>query len=67
MKEIYRTYEDTEVHSLVTNIQCPYCDREWQEEDMDECGTTYLLTCGDEDEDNENGCGKQFEIYFDAS
>jgi len=64
MKEIYRTYEDTEIHTLVTNIKCPYCDKEWQEEDMDECGKTYDITCGDEWDE---GCGKKFTMYFDAS
>ena len=64
MKRIYRHYSDTEVHTLVTNIQCPHCEREWQEEDMDECGTTYNIICDDEFED---GCGKEFEMHFDAS
>ena len=64
IREIYRTYDDTEVYSLVTNIACPYCGREWQEEDMDECGKTYTITCGDE---YDEGCGGQFEMHFDAS
>jgi len=64
MKKIYRTYNDTEVYKLVTNIKCPYCGREWQEEDMDECGKTYIITCGD---DFDEGCGKLFEMHFDAS
>ena len=64
MKEIYRTYEDTEIRSLVTNIECPYCGREWQEDDMDECGKTYEITCGDE---YDEGCGLSFEMHFDAS
>lgn len=64
MKRIYRTYEDTEVVKLATNIKCPYCGSEWQEEDMDECGKTYIITCGYE---YDEGCGKQFEMHFDAS
>lgn len=64
MKEIYRTYEDTEVVELATNIKCPYCGNEWQEYNMDECGGTYLLTCGDEFDE---GCGKSFKMHFDAS
>lgn len=63
MKTIYRTYQDTEVVQLVTNIKCPYCEREWQEYDMDSCGTTYEIICDEEDD----GCGKKFEMYFDAS
>jgi len=59
MKTIYKTYADTEVASLYTNIECPHCGREWQEEDMDECGKTYLLKCDE--------CEKEFEMYFDAS
>lgn len=58
MKKIYRTYADTEIAMLVTNIECPYCGDEWQEYDMDECGETYLLVC--------DGCGKEFEMYFDV-
>ena len=50
MKEIYRTYEDTEVVMLATNIKCPYCGNEWQEYDMNECGKTYHLICGNESE-----------------
>lgn len=64
MKEIYRTYADTEVSVLATNIQCPYCGMEWQEDDMSECGKTYEITCDDEWED---GCGKTFKMHFDAS
>lgn len=30
MKRIYRTYEDTEVVQLATNIECPYCGREFE-------------------------------------
>lgn len=63
MKRIYRTYEDTEVVQLATNIKCPYCGIEWQEYDMDECGEIYKLICDEED----NGCGKEFEMSFDAS
>ena len=63
MKKIYRTYADTEVVMLATNIKCPYCGEEWQETDMDECGETYLLIC---DDGFGEGCGKQFEMYFDA-
>jgi hypothetical protein len=37
---------------------------EWSEVDMDECGKTYTLTCDDEFDD---GCGKEFEMHFDAS
>lgn len=59
MEEIYRTYEDTEIVQLATNIECPYCFEEWQEYDMDECGKTYLLHC--------NRCGKYFKMHFDAS
>lgn len=64
MKEIYLTYEDTEVAVLATKIECPYCGREWSENDMSDCGKTYVLTCGDE---YDKGCGKQFTMYFDAS
>ena len=61
MKEIYRTYEDTEVVMLATNIKCPYCGNEWQEYDMNECGKTYHLICGDE---SDTGCNKEFIMYF---
>ncbi|WGX77391.1 hypothetical protein QJS64_19175 (plasmid) [Paraclostridium bifermentans] len=63
MKTIYRTYEDTEIVQLATNIKCPYCEREWQEYDMDSCGATYILTCGNE---YDEGCGKKFEMHFDV-
>ncbi|MBD7967735.1 hypothetical protein [Paenibacillus gallinarum] len=63
MKRIHRTYSDTEVTILSTNVKCPYCGQEWLEEDKNECGETYTLHC-DEDDD---GCGKDFEMYFDAS
>lgn len=64
MKRIYRYYSDTEVVKLSTNVKCPYCGNEWQEEDKDECGETYVLTC---DDGYGTGCGKKFEMYFDAS
>jgi len=64
MKRIYRTYADTEVSVLATQIKCPYCGEEWLEDGMDECGKTYTLTCGDEFDD---GCGETFEMHFDAS
>jgi len=64
MKEIFRTYEDTEVSVLSTSIKCPYCGREWAEDDMSECGKTYELTCDNEYND---GCGMSFTMYFDAS
>lgn len=63
MKEIYRTYEDTEVVMLATNIKCPYCGNEWKEYDKDECGRTYTLICDKEDD----GCGNQFKMHFDAN
>jgi len=63
MKRIYRTYNDTEVATIVVNIKCPYCGEKWQEEPP-ECGETVVLTCGD---DLDEGCGKQFEMHFDAS
>lgn len=62
MKKIYRAYRDTEIVQLATKVKCPYCGNEWLEEDKAECGETYIITC-DEDED---GCGKQFKMYFDA-
>ena len=58
MKKIYRTYADTEVVMLATNIKCPYCGKEWQETDMNDCGETYQLIC--------DNCKKEFEMYFDA-
>ena len=63
MKAIYRSYADTEIVQLATNIECPYCGREWQEYDKDECGEIYKLICDGEDD----GCGKEFEMSFDAS
>lgn len=62
MKEIYRCYRDTEVQTIVVNVKCPYCGEEWQEEDP-VCGETSILKCDDEWED---GCGKEFKMYFDA-
>lgn len=59
MKTIYRTYADTEIVMLATNVECPYCYNEWQEEDKDECGEIYILKCP--------GCGKKFKMHFDAS
>ncbi|MEF2247730.1 hypothetical protein [Paenibacillus sp. IITD108] len=61
MKRIYRHYSDTEVTQLSTYVKCPYCGEEWLEADKDECGTTYVLTCENED------CEKEFEMHFDAS
>ncbi|WP_146259625.1 hypothetical protein [Paenibacillus dendritiformis] len=60
MLKIYRTYADTEVAVLATEIECPHCGATWMEIDVDECGQTFILTC-----DNEE-CGKQFEMHFDA-
>lgn len=59
MEKIYRTYEDTEVSSIAVNVECPYCKEEWQESDP-VCGESYNLIC-------EDGCGKEFKMYFDAS
>ena len=58
-RTIYRTYNDTEVIELATNIDCPYCGAGWQEYDMSDCGKVYSLECGD--------CEKKFKMYFDAS
>jgi hypothetical protein len=66
LKEIYRTYADTEVSEIVVNIKCPYCGEEWQE-DKTECGETYELTCTDFHDILGEGCGKKFKMYFDAS
>lgn len=63
MKRIYRTYNDTEVATIVVNIECPYCGSNFQEEPP-ECGETVTLTCDDEWGD---GCGKEFEMHFDVS
>ena len=65
MKEIYRTYADTEVSELSTRIKCPKCGSEWLEPDMNECGKTYELQCGDE-WDLDEGCGEIFKMYFDV-
>lgn len=62
MKRIYRSYSDTEVSSIVVNVECPYCGEEWQEDDP-ECGKTIIIKCDDEFSD---GCGKEFEMHFDA-
>jgi len=62
LKRIYRTYADTEVTHIGVYVECPYCGREWMEEDP-ECGNVYRLKCDDEFDD---GCGKEFEMYFDA-
>ena len=59
MEIIYRTYEDTEVSVLATQIECPYCHSEWLEEDMNECGTTYKIKCEE--------CDEEFQMHFDAS
>lgn len=63
VKEIYRTYNDTEVTELGTRIKCPYCGNEWLEYNKSDCGETYQLEC----EDYDGGCGKTFEMHFDAS
>lgn len=63
MRKIYRGYKGTEVYKTVTNVKCPYCGREWQEEDKDECGEEYFLEC---DKVFENGCGKMFLMHYDA-
>lgn len=60
MKEIYRTYEDTEIVELATNIECPYCKAEWQEHDMNDCGISYNILC-------KGSCGKTFIMHFDAN
>jgi transcription elongation factor Elf1 len=59
VEKIKRTYADTEVWALAVNIECPHCGAHWVEIDKDECGNTYTLEC-------EDGCGKKFEMYFDA-
>lgn len=64
-RTIYRTYNDTEVSELSTNIECPYCNSEWSEERMSTCGETYTITCGEYLRGE--GCGKTFKMYFDAS
>jgi predicted RNA-binding Zn-ribbon protein involved in translation (DUF1610 family) len=64
MKRIYRFYADTEVTETATNVKCPYCGNEWLEPDSDECGKTYIVHC---EEGYNQGCGKKFEMHFDAS
>ena len=59
MKKIYRTYADTEVSALATNIECPHCNAEWLEDGMSNCGTTYQIRCEE--------CDEEFQMYFDAS
>lgn len=59
MKEIYCTYEDTEVVMLKTIMTCPYCGEEHAELDMDEPGKAYIVEC--------EACEKEFKMYFDAS
>lgn len=61
MERIYRTYSDTEVTQLSTDITCPHCGEEWSEPDKDECGKTYTLICENEE------CEQEFEMHFDAS
>lgn len=63
-RRIYKTYADTEVASLYVNVECPYCGNEFQTLDTTDCGEMYTVEC---DEDFEDGCGKTFEMYFDAS
>lgn len=63
MKEIYRSYSDTEVSELSTRVECPYCGMEWLEADKNDCGETYVIKCDNEWED---GCGKEFKMHFDA-
>lgn len=63
MKQIHRTYADTEVSSLVTSLKCPYCGVEWQEEGVDNVGEKTVVEC---DEMMNDGCGKKFEVYFDV-
>lgn len=61
LQTIYRTYDDTEVAALFTQVECPYCGHEWEEYDKSEYGASYVLTC-----ENEGG-GRKFKMYFDAS
>ena len=58
---IYCTYADTEIASLWTSVQCPYCGHLQKELDMNDCGTTYTIQCENED------CEKEYEMHFDAS
>lgn len=64
MEKIYRYYSDTEVSEVATRVKCPYCGHEWLEFDKNDCGVTYELEC--EKDCLEGGCGKTFEMYFDA-
>lgn len=59
MKEIYRSYDDTEVVATATHVKCPYCGAEWLEQDTDECGETYVIECEE--------CERKFKMYFDAN
>lgn len=59
MKQIYRGYADVETIATATMVRCPYCGKEWLEEDTNECGTTYVLEC--------ESCGEKFKMNFDAS
>jgi len=52
-------YSDTEIASLYTNVECPYCERKQQELDMDSCGKTYRIKC--------NKCRKTYKMRFDAN
>lgn len=58
MKTIYRYYRDTEVSVLATKIECPHCGEEWEEDDVNDPGTTYKLECDE--------CGKEFKMLFDV-
>jgi len=59
MKEVYRIYEDTATVNYTTKMECPYCHREWLEEDIYNYGKTYVITCGGK---HRGGCGEQFEL-----
>jgi predicted RNA-binding Zn-ribbon protein involved in translation (DUF1610 family) len=65
LKKIYRTYEDTEVVELAVKVECPHCGNKWMEDGKTDCGESYVINCGDDG--YEDGCGKDFEMYFDAS
>ena len=58
MKQIYRTYADTEVAMLYVEVECPYCGNSQSELDKTDCGTTYVIECDE--------CEKEYEMYFDA-
>ncbi|MET3657862.1 hypothetical protein [Sporosarcina psychrophila] len=62
MEKIYRTYAETQVEVLHTQIKCPNCGMEWLEEDVSTPGETYTLGCDEFDD----GCGTEFEMYFDV-